>query len=426
MAAAALVLIASCASAAAHPLSTTAILLDLGAADRVTGQIQLPIDRMALALDEPLTAATVAQPQTLEELHSYVAAHIGATQPSTGAAWGVNLLNGRVGVIDGVGHLIFDITLDPPEATALGDFDLHCDAIVHHLLSHRIFVATRTTPAEDYVTLGVLDWQSHTITVARHHNPTAAQFFVAAIGLGIKHIAEGADHLLFLIMLLLPAPLLARRGRWVCTNNPRRSTLRVVHVVTAFTVGHSATLALGAVGLVHLPSRLVESLIALSILVSAVHAIKPIVRGGEVCIAAGFGLMHGLAFAALLGQLELGRDSLVGELLGFNVGIELTQLMIVALIMPSLWVFSCTRAYPLVRTLLAVLGVVLGACWLSERIALTRVDPSQGVSEALTGHPLIVAGSLAVAASSTWMIPALRLPTTTTEPSRNPGVACRE
>jgi hypothetical protein len=116
----------------------------------------------------------------------------------------------------------------------------------------------------------------------------------SAVQLGVEHIGEGADHLLFLVMLLLPAPLLARRGRWVRTDNLRRSCLRVVHVVTAFAVGHSITLALAALGYLSVPTRVVESLIALSILAAGVHAIKAIVRGGEVWIAAGFGLMHGL------------------------------------------------------------------------------------------------------------------------------------
>jgi hypothetical protein len=85
----------------------------------------------------------------------------------------------------------------------------------------------------------------------------------------------------------------------------------------------------------------------------------PIVRGGEIWIAAGFGLMHGLAFATLLGRLDLTRGSLVTELLGFNLGIELTRLLVVALIMPSLLALSRTQLYPAVRAALANGGIVL-------------------------------------------------------------------
>jgi hypothetical protein len=215
-------------------------------------------------------------------------------------------------------------------------------------------------------------------------------------------------------MLLLPAPLLARRGRWERTDDLRHNCLRVVHVVTAFAVGHSITLAMAALGYLSAPTRLVESMIALSILVSAVHAVRPIVRGGEVWIAAGFGLMHGLAFAALLGALDLGRGSLVTELLGFNLGIELTQLIVVALIMPSLIVLSRTQLYPLVRTALAGSGIVLATAWLAERTTLLTVNPLDGIAAALVAHPFLVAATLACAAANTWAVPRWRTPSTPT------------
>lgn len=342
-------------SADAHPLSTTAILLD-AAADQVTGKVELPIDRLAIAIDQPLTAATVVKPAKLEELRRYVRSHTSAADHD-GTRWTTTVSGGRVEKIDGVDHLVFDLDLRPPDGT-VGDFRLTYDAIVHHLLSHQILVSLRPNGSGSYTTLGVLDWQQHTIAVPAA-GATTEHGFAAAVRLGIRHISEGADHLLFLVMLLLPAPLLARRGRWVRADDLRRNCRRVVHVVTAFAVGHSITLALGALGYVSAPTRVVESLIALSILVSGVHAIRPLVPGGEAWIAAGFGLMHGLAFAALLGDLDLGRGSLVATLLGFNIGIELTQLMVVALLMPSLLVLSRTRIYRAVRLAVAAMGVVL-------------------------------------------------------------------
>ncbi|MFI6035545.1 HupE/UreJ family protein [Streptomyces sp. NPDC051315] len=111
----------------------------------------------------------------------------------------------------------------------------------------------------------------------------------------------------------------------------------------------SLTLALAASGVVRVPSQPVETLIALSIAVSAVHATRPLVARGEVLIAAGFGLVHGLAFASLIGDLGLGRGSLVTTLLGFNLGIGLTQLLVVALMMPSLLVLARTALYPAFR-----------------------------------------------------------------------------
>jgi HupE / UreJ protein len=392
-------LVLTAAPAGAHPLSTTAILLDFSPA-QVSGQVQLPIDRLAIALNQPFTATSVAAPATLERLRGYVAAHVSATGATDGTPWAVSVTGGRVAIIDNVEHLVFDLALRPPDG-GVRDVRLHYDAIVERLLSHRVLVSSRPAGDGPYTTVGVIDWESQDLTVPTQ-GANAEQGFLAALQLGVKHIGEGADHLLFLVMLLLPAPLLARRGRWVRTDNLRRNCWRVVHVVTAFAVGHSITLALAALGYISVPTRVVESLIALSILVSAAHAIRPFARGGEVWIATGFGLMHGLAFATLLGQLDLSRSSLVTALLGFNLGIELTQLLVVALIMPSLIVLSRTRLYPTVRIALAGVGIVLASAWLAERTTLITSNPLDTISTTLVAHPFPVAAALAGIAAVAW------------------------
>jgi hypothetical protein len=393
------------AAAGAHPLSTTAVLLDIGS-EQVTGQVQLPIDRLAIALNQPLTAALVDEPAKLEELRRYVTDHTSATDGSDGTPWAVEVTNGRVETIDDVDHLVYDLTLRPPDGH-LRDFTLHYDAIVHHLVSHRIFVSSHPAGTDTYTVVGLIDWESQTLTVPARA-PATGQGFLAAVALGVTHISEGADHLLFLVMLLLPAPLLALGGRWVRTDDLRRSCFRVVHVVTAFAVGHSITLALAALGYLSVPTRIVESLIALSILVSGAHAIRPIMRGGEIWIATGFGLMHGLAFAAQLGGLDLSRGSLLTELTGFNLGIELTQLIVVALVMPSLMALSRTRLYPAVRTILAGCGIVLASAWLAERTTVLTANPLEPISTALVAHPFVVAAALACLAVAARAVPSLR------------------
>ncbi|WP_250009869.1 HupE/UreJ family protein [Actinoplanes sp. M2I2] len=403
--------------AQAHPLSTTAVLLS-AEAGRVTGRVQLPIDRLAIALDQPLTTAAVQQPGKIDELRGYMLSHMSAADQA--GPWAVTAGDGAVETIDGVDHLVFAIVLQPPNHQ-VGDFQLTYDAILHRLVSHKVFVSLRPGSGKDYTTVGVLDWQQHTVAVPAA-GAAPQDGFTAAVHLGIRHIAEGADHLLFLIMLLLPAPLLARRRRWVRSDDLRRNCWRVVHVVTAFAIGHSITLALGALGYISVPTRVVESLIALSILVSGVHAIKPLVPGGEAWIAAGFGLMHGLAFAALLGDLGLGRGSLVADLLGFNIGIELTQLIVVALLMPSLLVLSRTKIYPGVRITAAGIGVVLAAAWLAERTTLIVANPFNHLTDALIEHPFLVAVTIALIAAISWAAPPLRATTARTPAPAGPGL----
>ena len=186
--------------------------------------------------------------------------------------------------------------------------------------------------------------------------------------LGMRHIAEGTDHLLFLLVLLLPAPLLAAGSRWSATAGVRRTLTHILGIVTAFTLGHSLTLTLAATHVVRVPGRPVEILIAISILVSALHALRPIFPGREAWIAAFFGLIHGLAFASTLDRLGLSRWERVAGILAFNLGIETMQVLVVALVLPSLLCLSRTRFYRFLRILGAAFACVASSLWILERV----------------------------------------------------------
>ena len=135
----------------------------------------------------------------------------------------------------------------------------------------------------------------------------------------------------------------------------------------AFTLGHSLTLALGALGL-PVPQGTIEALIAVSILVAAVHAIRPIFPGREALIAGSFGLIHGLAFSQTLRELDLTGGQLVSALLGFNLGIEAMQLIIVALVLPPLILLARAGRYAALRVTAAGLTAVAALGWLAARL----------------------------------------------------------
>ena len=380
--------------AGAHPMPTSAVLLDVGSG-KVGGEIVLPLDRLAVALNRPLAPAQAVGPLRAQ-LERYTRSHIHAIG-SDGRRWSVAVGGAHVDRND----LVMSLTLTPPDGKVT-DFDLRYDVIIDQLVTHRAVATIRTqrstaTSVRRPQTLGVFDWSTKSLRVDANGG-SWLRGIVATVGLGVQHIGEGADHLVFLLMLLIPAPLVVRRGRWRHGGDGRRSVIRVLHVVTAFAIGHSITLALATLGLIHVPGRLVESLIALSILVSAVHALRPLVPRGEPIIAAGFGLVHGLAFATLLGDLGLSGGALVSSLLGFNLGIELTQLLVVALMMPSLYVLSQTRAYDVLRPALGLFGLVLSGAWLLERTTLIGSDPFAAVSTAAVDHPFTVAGGFALVA----------------------------
>jgi hypothetical protein len=226
--------------------------------------------------------------------------------------------------------------------------------------------------------------------------------FPSMFRLGMRHIAEGTDHLLFLLTLLLPAPLLIIRSRWAGFGGARHSMLRILKVVTAFTIGHSVTLALAAVGLVRVPSRPIEVLIAVSILVSAIHALRPLFAGREAIIAAFFGLIHGLAFASTLSELGLDRWARIASILGFNLGIETMQLIVVAATMPSLVLLSRTRAYSMFRIGGALFAGLASAGWMAERLFNVR-NPVDMVVDSISHHASWIAGVLFLASLVCWL-----------------------
>jgi hypothetical protein len=177
---------------------------------------------------------------------------------------------------------------------------------------------------------------------------------------GVWHIWIGFDHVLFLVSLLLPAVLLAPRFAPAFWD--------VVKVVTAFTVAHSITLALAALSVVTLPSRLVESAIAASVVLAALNNLWPVVQRARWLVAFTFGLIHGFGFASVLADLGLPQESLVVALLGFNLGVEAGQLVIVAVFLPLAYAVRDTGFYRRVVLVGGSVAITLVATlWLVER-----------------------------------------------------------
>lgn len=196
---------------------------------------------------------------------------------------------------------------------------------------------------------------------------------------GAHHIWIGYDHMLFLISLLLPAVLIRRRREWIAAESGRSVALKVAGIVTAFTLAHSITLTLAALGFVQLPSRLVESAIALSVILAAINNVKPLVTQRTWAFAFGFGLLHGFGFASALADLGLPRDALALCLLAFNLGVEFGQLCVVAVLLPSAFLIRRSGFYRRVVLLPGSLLIALLAfLWLIERVFDMRILPTLG------------------------------------------------
>jgi hydrogenase/urease accessory protein HupE len=175
------------------------------------------------------------------------------------------------------------------------------------------------------------------------------------VALGVSHILTGYDHLLFLGALL------------VVTRRPRT----MIAIVSCFTLAHSVTLALAALDVVQLPSRLVEPLIAASIVFVAVENIlRRDEPRGRWALTFAFGLIHGFGFASVLKETGLGSgQGLIAPLLGFNLGVELGQLAVAAVVLPLLFMFRRRWAGIAPQAAFAASSLVaaIGAYWLLER-----------------------------------------------------------
>jgi len=374
----------------------------------VAGELQLSLGELAPAFGHDI----LRHPETLvadfgAELRAYIVQHIHPVSPD-GRPWTVRVGELQVHAAEQTAtgpyqELTAHLWLQPPPGVSPRTFTLHYDVIVHQVVTHVALVAVRrdwetgrvSNEAPTEVGVIRLDVRNNVVPPLAVDQGTATggwwNGFRGMVVLGIRHIAEGTDHLLFLLALLLPAPLLVAGRRWGRFGGVRYSLVRLLKIVTAFTLGHSLTLLAGALGWLRLPEQPVEILIAVSILVSAGQALRPLFPGREAYVAAGFGLIHGLAFASTLAGLHLDAGPMALSILGFNLGIELMQLFVIGLTVPWLLLLSRTPAYSVVRIGGAVGAAAAALAWIVERTLLDTTPFSGAVARVAALAPWLLA-----------------------------------
>ena len=191
--------------------------------------------------------------------------------------------------------------------------------------------------------------------------------FIEFVYQGMLHIWIGIDHILFLLSLLLTCVLVRRGNQWFAQASVKRIVINTTWIVTAFTFAHSITLTATALGLLNFSSRWIEVGIAISVLLVALNNIFPLVlRLGWLTF--GFGLLHGMGFAGVLGELGLPADQQLLTVLAFNLGVEIGQMAIVLVLLP-IFIFLRNQLwyarYALVGTSIVIALVALQ--WVIER-----------------------------------------------------------
>lgn len=387
----------------AHPAPGSTAFIDF-TVDGARIEQDVPIEELERALHQMLLEEGESPEQMLLRrgsfLRTYAQEHLGIRGISPNTSWAMEVTDLTGYVANDGPRVVFHYRAVAPSGQTSSSVRIHDDLVVHEVVSHytQMYVRSDWSTGVENATpqiAGVIHAGRFDIDVSRHG--TFGRGLRAVVRLGIEHIASGTDHVLFVLVLLLTAPVVAFRGRWRADRNERATLLALAAVVSAFTIGHSLTLILAALGWVRLSPAIVEPAIAFSIFITAVHAWRPLFPRREVLVAGAFGLVHGLAFASNLPRQDLGSVQTAWTLFGFNVGIEVGQLAVLALVVPWILLLARTRAFSAFRVVAAGFTGILAMGWFIERIANVP-NPMARLVAWLEAHPLPLLIVLAIGA----------------------------
>ncbi len=391
----------------AHSTLITSFEVDIYP-NKVLLEIKVPLEELQKAVSQVDFKESTTSNKSL--LKQYFLDHINLKDISN-LEWGVSSDQdiSYLETVDsnGIKILQTSIAFSPPQNEVGTSFILYSDLVQREVLDHHIVIYLRKDWesgifSNDPKMIGNIRFLSNSIRVERK-DKSLWTGFKSTFLLGVKHIIEGYDHLLFLAMLLLPAPLLKKNHHnqettysmnpfpkenskiFILLKNfikentiqsveaveykkPKETIVYLLKIVTAFTIGHSLTLILGAIQIVKPPLALVEVIIALSIMITSVNVVHYFLYKVEIWIAGGFGLIHGLAFSSTVSEFGVHSTQLILSILGFNLGIELIQFLIILVSIPIVFYIIKSNTYIIFKNIIAILGVFLSAYWILERI----------------------------------------------------------
>ena len=250
------------------------------------------------------------------------------------------------------------------DAVVFSNLEIESKLIASLPIGHRQYLQVQNSRG-DTIFEQLLSATEDSATVQMPHaNASAAPFesvrsFTNFLSLGVKHILTGYDHLLFLFGLLLVA----------------RGFFSSLGIITSFTIAHSITLALATLDLVQIPSRIVEPLIAASIVfVGIENLLRGDIPTTRRLVPFGFGLIHGFGFASALREAGIGSGTggIILPLFSFNLGVELGQIMVAAIALPIIWKLRKNPMF-IARWAPACSAavVLLGSFWFVQRVWMT-------------------------------------------------------
>ncbi|MGF1598329.1 MAG: HupE/UreJ family protein [Acidimicrobiales bacterium] len=396
------------APAGAHTGEQSYLYIDV-AESGLGGRIEVPISDLNTVLGLELAGddndVMTGVDAELERIHRYLGDHF--TVGAGGETWPVTFAGAELFFSDlpeaDDNYVYFSFTVDPGDRPVPRQLEIRFDPFFDEIDGRDGLLLI----ANDWGG-GVIDNGNEILTTyddgARSQtidlgDTSWVKTFTASGKLGINHIQTGPDHILFVLVLLLPS-VLVFTSRWQPTPTFGSSLWRVLKIVTMFTVAHSITFTLAGLDILPLPSpRIVESIIAISIAAAALHNIHPLAANKEWAISFAFGLFHGMGFASLVSGLDVSRNTQLLSLLGRNVGIEIGQAIVVLLLFPALFLLRRTVYYRGFFVVASILLAAVSVGWMIERVLEVDLGVST-VVEPVVAWPrvlFLVAGLTVVA-----------------------------
>ena len=355
----ALLLLLAAGTASAHKASDAYLRLTVGP-DSVAGTADVALRDLELAIGLDRNGDGALTWGEVRGRHPAIAAYVAERLPlSRGGPCALNVTEHLIDRHTDGAYAVLRFAADCPGE---GPLTLRYGLLFDRDPTHRGLLSVETQGA---VTSAVLSPEAPETTIDLARPPASG--FLSFLALGFEHISYGLDHLLFLLVILLP---LAFRG------DGRRPAVEALKILTAFTLAHGLSLALAVLGVVDLPSRLVETAIALTIVLAAIDNLRPILPGRRWQVAFTFGLIHGLGFASALGPIDLPPLGLATALLGFNLGIEAGQVLVALLFLAA--AYPLRNLGPLARGLLptgSLAALAVAGLWLVDRALALNVAP---------------------------------------------------
>lgn len=367
--------------AAAHLASDSYLHIDIATAGGVSGRWDIALRDLDVALgldanaDGEITWGELRAKRSEIEAYAFGRLSIGGN----GGSCALRSANLMVDYHAGNAYAVLPFTADCPAAG--GRLTLNYRLLFDLDPTHRGLLAI--THGSTVVT-DVLTPDHAGIALELAPQPVTSEIIRFA-QFGFDHILLGYDHLLFVAVLLVTASF-SRVGRraWLAIDGFGRVVLETIKILTAFTTAHATTLTLAVLGVINVPSRLVDPAIALTIMLAALDNIWPILPRLRWRVAFLFGLIHGLAFASALGPMGLPPLRLALALGCFNLGVEGGQFALALLLVPI--VFAMRRDVAYLRVIVptvSLTSLLLAGTWLIDRAF--GLDPQSLLTLAAAG-----------------------------------------